>query len=283
VYTLWYDWSDSPFSTCGGQSLAYTARSDDGGASWLPDMATSSAFTDWTHTNSNVIPNQGDYVSLFANGDMVYPCWTDGRLGTPDIWTAPFPIDRPTPTILKRLVAYPVEDGIRVRWILDPLDDVASVALERAEDAVGPWLRTAAEPEQDGLETIVTDRTVQMGREYWYRISVVSRAGVTTTFGPVHADAGAPTAFALSRLAPNPTAGPFTVQFALTRETRVRLALYDLHGRLAAVLLDGVRSAGHWQAQWDGVGDHGTVAAGVYFLRCTADGRTLVKRVAIAR
>src|SRR5207247_1251208 len=92
VYAAWYDFSDSPAASDGGQSQTYMARSDDAGATWASLGPVSDAFVNWTYSNSNIIPNQGDYVALFGNATTVIPCWTDARVGTPDIWAAPFPV-----------------------------------------------------------------------------------------------------------------------------------------------------------------------------------------------
>jgi hypothetical protein len=48
----------------------------------------SSVTTPWTTVTSNLIPNQGDYLGLYANDSYVAYAWADGRNGRPDIYTA---------------------------------------------------------------------------------------------------------------------------------------------------------------------------------------------------
>jgi len=75
------------------------------------------------------------------------------------------------------------------------------------------------------------------------------------------------------RAYPNPARGATELTFALTRPERVRLALFDLNGRLVRVLADGVAPAGETRARWDGDGDSGAPApAGVYFARLEREG-----------
>lgn len=99
VAVLWYDWADAPPSSCGGQSQTYLAKSTDGGSTWQSLGSVTSQGTAWSQVAANIIPNQGDYISLFGDRDRVYACWTDGRLGTPDIWSAPVAVNVPSVTV----------------------------------------------------------------------------------------------------------------------------------------------------------------------------------------
>ncbi len=85
VYAAWYDWRDRTDVTCGGWSNVYLARSETGGASWLPGVPVSDEQTSWSDVASLVAPNQGDYISLFADAANVTVAWADGRDGDPDV------------------------------------------------------------------------------------------------------------------------------------------------------------------------------------------------------
>jgi uncharacterized delta-60 repeat protein len=70
---------------------------------------------------------------------------------------------------------------------------------------------------------------------------------------------------------PNPLAGRSTITFAIPSETRVRLRIYDVAGRLVRELADEGMAAGQHARAWDGTDDAGRpVAAGVYFCRLQA-------------
>lgn len=70
---------------------------------------------------------------------------------------------------------------------------------------------------------------------------------------------------------PNPFNPRTTVGFALPRDTRARLALYDVSGRLVRVLVDEALSAGAHEVAWDGRDAAGREAAsGVYVARLVA-------------
>ncbi|MBM3306820.1 MAG: carboxypeptidase regulatory-like domain-containing protein [Candidatus Eisenbacteria bacterium] len=83
---------------------------------------------------------------------------------------------------------------------------------------------------------------------------------------------------------PNPFSAGTGVRYVLPMETQVRLAVYDVSGRLVRTLLDGeIRPAGAHESVWDGRDERGLeVATGVYFARVAcADGESTAKLVLI--
>jgi hypothetical protein len=92
VGCAWYDWRDSPPSTCGGESSIYLATSDNGGASWRERGAVTDVRTNWTWVGTNVVPNQGDYMALHADARGFALAWADGRGGNPDTYMAAVPL-----------------------------------------------------------------------------------------------------------------------------------------------------------------------------------------------
>jgi hypothetical protein len=94
LYALWFDFADSPPGTSGSLSSTYMARSDDGGTTWSSLGPVSDRMADWTNSNSQLIPNQGDYLGLVASASTIVPVWADTRRFTPDVITAPFPLNQ---------------------------------------------------------------------------------------------------------------------------------------------------------------------------------------------
>ena len=58
AYAAWYDWRDSPASSCGGWSSVYLARSDDGGDSWSSLGPVADRLTNWSEVGGLKVPNQ---------------------------------------------------------------------------------------------------------------------------------------------------------------------------------------------------------------------------------
>ena len=85
------------------------------------------------------------------------------------------------------------------------------------------------------------------------------------------------------RVSPNPASGHVDVSFALERPEPVRVAVYDLQGRLVAELADRSLAAGEQRLSWNG-DDHGRAAApGLYVLAMSRAGRTFTRHVALVR
>jgi hypothetical protein len=87
------------------------------------------------------------------------------------------------------------------------------------------------------------------------------------TPGSTSVSAGGPVVRLLA-IAPNPSAGSTRVLYALERDARVGLAVFDVSGRLVARLDSAMRSAGPHEWTWDGRDASGRpVAPGAYVLR----------------
>jgi hypothetical protein len=86
-------------------------------------------------------------------------------------------------------------------------------------------------------------------------------------------DAPARVATRLLGNTPNPFNPSTTISFELARAGRVELEVFDAAGRRVKSLVDGTRSSGRYEVQWNGTDDGGrSVASGVYHYRLRADG-----------
>ncbi len=83
---------------------------------------------------------------------------------------------------------------------------------------------------------------------------------------------------------PNPFNPRTEVSFTLEAPGRVRLAVYDVSGRLVRRLIDNELPPGRHTVVWDGRdGDGGPAASGVYFLRWESEGETARRKVALVK
>lgn len=89
--------------------------------------------------------------------------------------------------------------------------------------------------------------------------------------------------FALGAVVPNPSRGAVQFEYALPRESRVRVSILDVQGREVAVLASGVQPAGRHTANWSAMRTGSTVARGLYFVRYEAGGKVFSRRFAIVR
>ncbi len=83
---------------------------------------------------------------------------------------------------------------------------------------------------------------------------------------------------------PNPFNPATEIRFTLPADQAVRLAVYDVSGRLVRTLVDETRLAGDHAARWDGTDRSGrAVASGTYFARLTGRGVNQVRSMALIR
>lgn len=130
-------------------------------------------------------------------------------------------------------------------------------------------LRSAAADGQGGCIFAWEDfRSGPTSDVYAYRITSIG-TGIFAPGAP-----GAPAAPArLYPARPNPFNPHTVLAFRTERPGPVRLALYDVQGRLVRVLVQGSRPAGLHEAPWDGTDTRGaSCASGVYFALLDAGG-----------
>jgi hypothetical protein len=193
-------------------------------------------------------------------------------------------LDQATPTLLSLFQARPVDEGLELRWRFGDPGMFLGVELERGAGALGPWTPIAAERRDESGVTVTLDRGVEPGRTYYYRLVATAAAGTRTIFGPLAQSAGLAIAeFGLGSLAPNPSAGEMRIDFTVPRAAVVRLSVLDVLGREVAVLADGLRPPGRYQAIWSGEGARGLVPAGLYFVRYRTPGGSFMKRAVVTR
>jgi len=86
------------------------------------------------------------------------------------------------------------------------------------------------------------------------------------------------------RAYPNPFNPNATIEYSLVEKGRVRLAIYDVTGRLVRTLVNGVRSAGDQRVIWDGKNDRGSFAgSGVYVYQLEAGSTSLTGKMSLLK
>ncbi|HEC78009.1 MAG TPA: T9SS type A sorting domain-containing protein [candidate division WOR-3 bacterium] len=83
---------------------------------------------------------------------------------------------------------------------------------------------------------------------------------------------------------PNPMRQRTVFQYTLSEESRVKLSVYDVQGRLVKNLVDEIQQAGVHQLYWNGRDDRNVrVPAGVYFCKFATDNSISLKKLIILK
>jgi len=83
---------------------------------------------------------------------------------------------------------------------------------------------------------------------------------------------------------PNPFNPGTRIEFDQPRMQAVRLAIYDVLGRLVRVLIDSELAPGHYRIDWDGSDNRGNpVATGVFFYRIDAGEQSETRKMILIK
>ncbi len=271
VYAEWYDFRDSPLATAGAESQTYVARSFDGGGTWQQLGPVSEAFTPWSFVNADLIPNQGDYLSLNASPTGVFATWTDGRLGTSDIWTALVPLSSLIVTVQSVAVD---TSHVTIQWQASgPNSAGAAAHVYRAVNG-GSYQLFATTAFDNGGTLSITDSTIAKGTLYRYAVGVNPGAGELIEGERTVVIPGAAVPLLALAITTNPARGSVVVSFSMPGTTPGTIALYDMTGRERQKLSVGAGVTPHLT-----LGRNIGLEAGVYLVRLAQGGHDTVKRV----
>ena len=78
---------------------------------------------------------------------------------------------------------------------------------------------------------------------------------------------------------PNPFNPETIFQYEIPKESPVRLEIFDITGRLVAVVVDEMQQAGSNKATWDA----SNIASGIYIYRLRADGFVQSRRMTLIK
>jgi hypothetical protein len=201
----------------------------------------------------------------------------NGRLG----YTVPTPVEG------ARFAFTVGEERIDLEWYV-PVEagrvfDVERAVVEDGEAGAYRRLWRGVGASVDGRVS-VTDRDVEMGMRYAYRLS-----GET---GVVHESRGVyvpVSRAALGQNYPNPFNPVTKIEYWVPEGARggradVHLVVYDVRGARVRTLVAGPRAAGRYVAEWDGRDEAGAPAgSGIYFCRMTTTGFASTRKMVLLK
>jgi hypothetical protein len=278
-YCIWYDWRESA-AICGGGSNVRLSHSNDHGDTWSPGGTLSTTRTDWTNVGSNIAPNQGDYLALFANHSNLYAAWADGRNADSDIYAVTVPLLASLGEVALASVGATPE-CVTLTWYAGALGDLSATVERR--DSLTDFI-AIGQVTADAVGTLsFADTTVSPGGHYAYRLTWLD--GATQRFtSEVWVDVpvvAVTPVFALYGARPNPPTsrreGVF-ISLALPDDTPATLELLDVTGRRLAERR--VAGAGEQRVN---ISEGMLLEHGIYFVRLSRGGRSLTARVTVSR
>jgi hypothetical protein len=182
-------------------------------------------------------------------------------------------LPRTTPVLVSLVNALATDGAVRITW------QVAGGFEATVERSIGDDLwQPAARLVSDGSGRMAyEDRDVELGHRYGYRLTL-SDEGTEVHAGEVWVEVPPSVRFTLRGAVPNPALAGLQVAFTLPEAGPVRLALYDIGGRLVLERTTILGAGSH-------VTNLGSadLATGVYLVRLTHGGRSLTSRASVVR
>ncbi len=289
-YCAWYDYRDAAGS-CAGRSHIYASRSTDGGTTWAANQLVTTAQTAWTTANTNIQPNMGDYVGLYAGGTLALG-WGDARAGEADVnvWGTNVPVDAavgcPRDTFAVSNSTVVVNLPVTNHNTLYPNTYDIAVSINRAWGVSNSSSITVAE--NNGTGNVPVSITVPDTANGRARVCVtVSQAGAgvhTCCFtirasSPLAVPGPGVASFAIQAVSPNPATRALSVEFSLPGWSPGRLELIDVNGRRVAGREVGSLGAGRHVVRFDH--ELAGLPAGMYEVRLIQGARSLTRKVSI--
>jgi Tol biopolymer transport system component len=120
------------------------------------------------------------------------------------------------------------------------------------------------------------------------RGGILTADGVTRDFDGLRTTANAPREAVygdyLAQNHPNPFNPSTTVEYSISEDAHIDLAIFNVKGQLVRTLENGLKKRHNYRIVWDGKSDKGEdVASGTYFLRLKTDRFTQTRKLVVLR
>ncbi len=257
--------------------------------SWSDGLTTAGDATVWdfeTNPNDDVADN--DYWDIDGtnsiNNGYPYLSWQDGE-------------DVSLPVELTSFTADNSRAGeITLNWVTESEIENLGFILERRQASGGSsqaeWTEIASYITDEALrgqgsvtyrtEYSFTDKTVEPGVTYDYRLADVSYAGekvyhALNVLGVAVTEI--PEEFALFPAYPNPFNPETVIRYQLSADSDVSLQIYDLKGQMIETLLNKTQDPGFYKVNWK----PNNLPSGVYFCKLTIGDRASTQKLILLK
>ena len=228
------------------------------------------------------------------NWDTVYNynCWRDcmGELiqfrcidscEVPNEAICNMEFDKPLPVELNSFAATVDNENVILNWTTATEKDNAGFEIERRSDA--KWYKigfiggkgNSYEP----VDYTFIDRKLNSG-SYSYRLKQIDYNGNFKYYDLIGCvNIGVPDKFSLSQNYPNPFNPITKIDFALPKDEKVMIKIYDLSGREMVTLINEFRTAGYYTIIFNA----SNLASGIYYYKLTAGNNIAVNKMVVIK
>ena len=167
-----------------------------------------------------------------------------------------------------------INDSVVLTWEISSHLKGATFNIYRSDTREGKYIKLNTKPLYTSR---FIDSNVDQGETYYYRLDVVfnNRVVVSAVISVFTGEQGSP--LCLQRIQPNPVREECLIRFSLGKDSDVRLAVFDITGRLIKELVHKRLSPDDYQVSWNTDG----LPCGVYFIHLRAGNESQIERIVI--
>jgi len=238
------------------------------------ELFKSSDGSTWAEQSASTINTTDNTITL--TGIDAFSYWTAAPSGT----------DASLPVELSSFTAESEHANIILKWSTESEIENLGFVIQRRDantEAKTDWTEQASYLADESLighgstsarnEYAYTDKSVQAGMTYEYRLSDVDYKGQQTTHKPIsilcrpeETDTN-PGTFQLSSIYPNPFNPSTTISFEMLQQAEMKIVIYNTLGHEVWATELGMTNPGSHEILWSGVNRFGEdVSAGVYLI-----------------
>lgn len=186
------------------------------------------------------------------------------------------------PVTLSLFNALSVKNNVTLNWKTEMELNNSGFYVQRKSE-MGEWQELAfiegSGTVNHPVEYTYEDKKLLPGK-YYYRLKQTDYNGNFEYFDlELPVIISKPSAFDISQNYPNPSNPNSRIDFQLPEKVKVNISVYDLLGRLIAVLIDEERDAGAYSVEFNGT----NISSGTYFYKITAGDFNQIKKLVLIK
>ena len=241
------------------------------------------------YAQSNITIDARAAITIETGADIsAYAKTVNGMLSGGGTWNGSFPL----PVELFSFTAFADKNGVTLSWKTATEVNNYGFEIERAME--NRTLSSRAETRDDNWSKIgfvEGNGTTNAPKSYSfvdksasgkksYRLKQIDRDGKFEYSQTVEVTALiAPKEFALEQNYPNPFNPTTAISYQLSVNGFTTLKIYDAIGREVATLVNEVKEAGYYSAQFDGA----KLSSGIYFAKLTSDRKMQMRKLLLMK
>jgi photosystem II stability/assembly factor-like uncharacterized protein len=186
----------------------------------------------------------------------------------------------PLPTLISSFVGTGNSFAIDLAWSVRDDAQLAEFRIER-NDNTKPAARSFRDIPASARS--FRDESVVPGTTYAYILIAIDSDGTETRSAPITLSAPVAELELLPNV-PNPFNPSTTIRYVLPTRLEVRVAIFDIAGRLVTTLVNREEAAGQYGVEWNGTDSGGArVSSGVYLVRLEAGKQTMSRKLVLLK